>query len=465
MLRVVSELLWTVRRHGFEISPAGAIDAVRAVAHVGFDDREVLRAALRAAVVKRASDVARFDRAFDVFFEEAGHPNDLFGRLAARGFAPTEIDAVRQLLVALAQQAGGGGEVNVLAALGGHAGDIEHLVRGAGMRRVERQVTGPSSIGFFVERAARELGVSRAATVLSRMKRALADAVGEERASLLAAALGDELELLRARIRLRLEARIGEAEASSPYAGALDVPFAGLAPAEAEDVRRALRTLALRLRGAARVRERRAGRGRFDARRTARASLRTAGVPIRVARKLRRRDRPKLVVVCDVSDSVRSAAGFLLELVAATSELFRDVRSFVFIADVGETTELFRDETRDRALARIASGAVVPIAGASNYGRALAEIERLVGRSLDRRTTVVILGDGRTNLHAHGAEIVRRLRDRSRGVLWLSPESRATWGLGDSAMPRYVEASTEALAVRTGRELEEAARRLVRFRA
>ncbi|NUO52043.1 MAG: VWA domain-containing protein, partial [Polyangiaceae bacterium] len=193
-------------------------------------------------------------------------------------------------------------------------------------------------------------------------------------------------------------------------------------------------------------------------------SLKTGGVPLRVARRLRRRDRPKLVVVCDVSDSVRPAAAFLLELVAATSELFRDVRSFVFIADVAETTELVRDRARDRALADIASGSIVPIGGASNYGRALAEIERRITRRLDRRTTVVVLGDGRTNLHASGADVVRRLRDRSRGVLWLCPEPRSSWGLGDSAMPRFVEASTEALTATSGRELEEAARRLVRFR-
>ncbi len=229
-------------------------------------------------------------------------------------------------------------------------------------------------------------------------------------------------------------------------------------------MRRGLRTLSARLRGAARVRERRSGRGRFDPRRTLRLAARTGGVPVRIARRLRRKDRPKLVLLCDVSDSVRAASAFLLELVAGAAELFADVRSFVFISEVAETTELFRDRTRARALAEIASGSVVSIGGASNYGRALRDLERRVARRIDRRTTVVILGDGRTNLHAHGAEVVRRLRDRSRGVLWLCPEARATWGMGDSAMAAFAEASTEAIAVRTGRELEAAARRLVRFR-
>lgn len=462
MLRVFSELLWTIRRHGIEVSTASAIDAARACVEVGWDDRDLLRSALAATIVKHREDLGRFGRAFDDYFAQAGHPNDLFGRLAARGFTENEVDALRQLLFALGQQHGGG-ELRVLGTLAGHPGEIEWLLRGAGLRRTMRKMTSSSSIGFFAEQAARELGVSRATSALARTERALADAIGDARAAELAAALRRELEVLRARIRLTLEASVAEAEAA-PVGSGLDAPFASLSAIEADEVRRALRTLAVRLRGAARVRERRSGRGRFDPRRTVRHAVRTGGVPFRVARRLRRRDRPALVVACDVSDSVRAASGFFLELVAAASELFKKVQSFVFISDVADTTELFRGMTRDKAMAAIASGTVVPIGGVSNYGRALAELERRVARRLDRRTTVVILGDGRTNLGASGAEVVRRLRERARGVLWLCPEPRSSWGMGDSAMPELAEASTEAIAVRNGRELEDAARRLVRFR-
>ena len=104
MLRVLSELLWAVRRSGLSISPSMAIDAARALAIVGWDDRALLEAALAATLVKRREDLPRFGRAFADFFSDGGHPSDLYGRLAARGFSAVEVDALRQLLVALAQQ-------------------------------------------------------------------------------------------------------------------------------------------------------------------------------------------------------------------------------------------------------------------------------------------------------------------------------------------------------------------------
>ena len=197
---------------------------------------------------------------------------------------------------------------------------------------------------------------------------------------------------------------------------------------------------------------------------TLRLSLRTGGVPFQPARRRRRRDKPRLVVLCDVSDSVRAASLFMLELVHAAQELFAGTRSFVFVSELVETTRLFADHPPDAALARIYGGAVVSLAHNSNYGRALAAFEERVGRAIDRRTTVVVLGDGRTNYLADGADVIARLRDRARALLWLCPEGPGSWGSGDSAMLRYAPASTRVLVARTAKELEIAAREVAALR-
>jgi uncharacterized protein with von Willebrand factor type A (vWA) domain len=107
---------------------------------------------------------------------------------------------------------------------------------------------------------------------------------------------------------------------------------------------------------------------------------------------------------------------------------------------------------------------VVSLAHNSNYGRALAAFEDAVGREVDRRTTIVVLGDGRTNFHADGAAVLARLRDKTRAVLWICPESPEGWGSGDSAMLRYAAAVTKVLVARTAKELEIAARAVAALR-
>ena len=138
--------------------------------------------------------------------------------------------------------------------------------------------------------------------------------------------------------------------------------------------------------------------------------MRTGGVPFAPAHRARRRDKPRLVLLCDVSDSVRAAARFMLEFVHAAHELFDRTRSFVFVSELGETTDLFLREPASVALGHAYGGSIVSVHANSNYGRVLREFEERYLRDLDRRTTVAILGDGRTNYHDDAAEVLDRIR-------------------------------------------------------
>jgi uncharacterized protein with von Willebrand factor type A (vWA) domain len=248
----------------------------------------------------------------------------------------------------------------------------------------------------------------------------------------------------------------------SPTPRAIEaMPFASLSDAEVEEVRRAVRRFAERLRGSARVRARRSLRGRIDPHRTLRRALRTGGVPFRPAHRQRRRDRPRLVLLCDVSDSVRAAACFLLEFVYAAQELFERARSFVFVSELGETTHLFAREPVRVAIARAWGGGVVRSGDNSNYGRVLRAFEAKHLREIDRRSTVVILGDGRTNYLDAAPEVLDRIRCRSRALLWLCPEPRGRWSEGDSAMPTYAPKCTAVYEVGSALDLERAGRVLL----
>jgi uncharacterized protein with von Willebrand factor type A (vWA) domain len=127
---------------------------------------------------------------------------------------------------------------------------------------------------------------------------------------------------------------------------------------------------------------------------------------------------------------------------------------------VEEVTRLFGEEPVATAVAK-AAGSMVGALGNSSYGRALRVFDGRFREAVDRRTTVVILGDGRTNYQANGADVLARIRERARRVVWLCTEARGSWGMGDSAMPTYAQHVSQVLEVTSAGDLERAARELL----
>lgn len=460
VLRVTDELLWVLRRAGFAIATSQAIDAARAVRAVGFASRDVVKDAIASVVVKRARDRARFDDVFDSYF--AREPRrTLWERLSAEGFTEPELDAARELLDAYASASPDA----VLGPLVHRGAELDRLLQLAGSAEMLAGMQSPLQTGFYTHRLLEHVGTWRAQAELASLRIRLVDALGEERGDALVAALQREVHRaaddVRGFVQGTLARREAEAEGGDDLLGA---PLAALDEAEVEEVRRAVRGFVQRLRGGERVRRRHARKGRVDAHATLRRAMRTGGVPFMLARRARRRDKPRLVLLCDVSDSVRSVARFLLELTFAAQELFDRTRTFVFVSELGETTRLFAEQPIETALARAYAGGVVPVTHNSNYGRVLRAFEERVLGDVDRRTTVVILGDGRTNYQDPAADVLDAVRARARAVVWLCPEPRAAWATGDSAMPRYAPKCTRVLEVRSARDLEAAARLLLALR-
>ncbi len=462
--RVLDELLWTLRRSGLVISTSQAIDALRAIAVVGLEDRALVREALACVVVHHASERLRFDRAFDRFFATGEIRGTLWERLAARGFSETELGELRELLERFSETGGDGAQhLGVLLERGA---ELDRMLQLTGVVRALEAMQSPLQVGFFTHRVLQQIGVGKAHQALAALRAHLRESLGDARGDALADALKAELERAGDDVRehvQRTHAR-REEETRSTRPSLDTTPFTSLSDLQMVEVRRAVRAFAERLRGRERVRIKRQKQGRIDPHRTLRRALATGGVPFAPLRRGRPRDKPRLMLLCDVSDSVRAAATFMLEFVYAAHELFERTRSFVFVSELGETTELFQRESVSVALGKAYGGSVVSVADNSNYGRVLRTFAATHLRDVDRRTTVVILGDGRTNYHEDSAEILGQIRARARAVIWLCPEARGGWALGDSAMARYEAMSTQVLEVGTVRELEEAARLLVALR-
>jgi uncharacterized protein with von Willebrand factor type A (vWA) domain len=462
VLRLFSELFWSLRREGLAISPSQTIDALRAVELVGLDDKQLLRWTLATVLVTEARQRPAFEAAYDRFFSiESAHAGDLWQRLRARGLADEELSLLRDLARAADGRSGARGDGLVVKLLAGSASELEWFLSQSRMRTLRRDMTSASTVGFFAEKTA--AAITNGASFASRLRQLMRDAVGQERAELVTRAVLEELSAMKRRIRANLELEVRRSTREGAADAGREKRGFGASVEERERTRRAVRAIVEKLDGQARVREKRARRGDVDVRATVRAALRTGGVPMRLVRRRPRRDKAKVVLLCDLSDSVRDTAVFLLEFVAAAHRLVRRVRTFVFVAEAREITGLLREQALDSALATIQSGAVLPLSGTSNYAGAWREVERVMGPTLDKRTTLVVLGDGRTNFKDPGLAGLAELRARARGLLWVCPEERERWGQADSQMPAYARLADRVLPAGDVADLERAARVLVRL--
>jgi uncharacterized protein len=464
-LSIVTELLWALRRAGLLVSTAEALDLFRAFALLGFDERGPLREATVAVLAKRPAEVGLIEATFDrVFRADAEHGRDSRARLAGAGLSPHELATFERLLRDMLTVSGSEEAAVLLAVLAGGP-EVSALTQAAWARRLADGVQNSNEIGYFAEAAARGMGVSAASKQLAALRGELARELGEARAEAVLAAFATELSTVRTELRGfvagALTQKLTRAEETRQRTDGSGAPFVSLSPDEEHEVLRAVLLLAQRLRAGARVRLRHQRRGPLDARQTVRRALRTGGVPLRLWRRVRRPERPRLWVLCDVSDSVRGASTFLLAFVKALSDLFAEVRAFVFVGELVEVSALVRAESFQGLVSRLSSGLVVSLHESSHYGRALASFEHQHARNLGKRDVVVILGDGRTNHRPAEAERVARLRDRAKRVVWLCPEPVGSWGVGDSAMRAYAAASSLALPAVSAADLEVAARRLI----
>ncbi|GAA5317245.1 MAG: VWA domain-containing protein [Candidatus Pelagadaptatus aseana] len=175
-------------------------------------------------------------------------------------------------------------------------------------------------------------------------------------------------------------------------------------------------------------------RGLLDVRRTIAANAAYDGFLFHTKWKSTRIEKPKVMVICDVSGSVSRVARFLLLFLYSLQDVLPRVRSFVFSSDMGEVTELFETQDMESALAKVMQDwANMP----TDYGSALATFEDLALKDIDNRTTVIMLGDARNNNIDGRTDIWQKVYQQSQRVLWLNPENKFSWDTGDSIMSEY----------------------------
>jgi uncharacterized protein with von Willebrand factor type A (vWA) domain len=447
-----------LRSAGLTVSLAEVLDATRAMGAIDLMDREALRAAYAACVLKRPAHRTTFDVLFDLWFPPViGDPSSFDespeGAEGADGDGePMDNDAYRAALKDLLLD-----------------GDEE------AMRRFARQVvqglgradTAPGRQSWFSYRVLRQLSPE---TLMASLLEALLQ--GQQRGGLaekvarqtISERIKQFQEMVEAEVRRRLAEDRGAEQLSKTAVQPLaeQVDFLRASRNDMAELRRQVFPLARRLATRLTARRRLGKTGKLDFRRTVRASLGTGGVPLVTHHKPHKPHKPELVVLCDVSGSVAGFAHFTLMLAYALREQFTKVRAFAFIDTCDEVTRYFTPggDVAD-ALARMSAEAnLVWFDGHSDYGHSIEKFAEDYPDAVGPRTSLLILGDARNNYRATGAQTLKQLVARSRHAYWLNPEPAAYWGSGDSATAAYAEL-IEMVEVRNAVQLEDFVQRIL----
>ncbi|MBI4011473.1 MAG: VWA domain-containing protein [Candidatus Rokubacteria bacterium] len=433
----ILEFIGDLRKAEIRVSTTEALDALQAAAEVGLAERDGFRAALAATLIKEARDLPAFDRLFDLYFFDL----KALGAETARALSRKDPWA-RELLERLLAE--GAFDVDPLTELLllAEAPELELAIRQGGRAVGLERLFYFLQVGYFSRRIWDQFPWQEIEADLEALL-AAAEAAGMDPGALarLRTYMELRLEAFRRLIRQHVERELGRRgyrhEDRLRRELLADKPLFTLSADEVAQMKAVVARLARKIRDALAVRRRREQQGRLDPKRTFRASLQYDGVPLDLKWRRRHREKPRLVTLCDVSDSVRNASRFMLQLVWNLQDCFSKVQSFAFVSEIAEVSEAFRTLPVERAVEYALGGARVDYHSRSDFGYAFARFTRESLERLDRKTTLLVLGDARNNYNDPQAWALRLMRERVKGIIWLNPEGQWGWGVGDSVMPLY----------------------------
>lgn len=444
-----------LRAAGAEASVAEAIDAARAVALVGYADRETLKCSLSAALAKSEEEKAICDEVFEAFFRLPERSRDAAqdadkhdgGDGQGEGEAPRTGDAEVDALLDMAEQQAGGDPTALTAAL-----------QRAGQRAGVDDIRFQSQSAYLTRQLLEQMGIRKLEQLLQPGQQP-GDGDGETDPA--ATALRQTLAAARARLQRQARAHVDQrfalfgrpATEAFLREVAVERPLGRMSPADMDRMKTAVARMAKRLAQRHSHRKRILLRGQLDLRRTIRANAGHDGVPVKLHFKHKRVDKPRIVAVCDVSGSVAAHVRFLLLFLYALRGTVADLEAFAFsnrLRDVGPPLELLPFDDAMNLIIRDVGG------GSTDYGQAWQDLYDQHWHLIDGRTTVLVLGDGRSNQTDPRLDLFGELAARAKRVVWLSPEAEGRWGTGDSALLQYRPYCTHLGHAATAGDLERA---------
>ena len=423
MVDFLRDFIHILRSSDLRVSTSESIDAMNVVSEIGLEDKSLLKHSLSFSLAKTLREKEIFSECFDNFFEE-NYMNLKEGKLSQK---------IREKNTEISDPDKSGNIKNSLEELYKNSDKTSLMTtmalaaRGANLQEIKLF----TQVGMFTRKIFDEMGLEKLNNDIFQASRE-GDIKREEE-------LKNIRESLRLEIRDYIENQVKLRTSNSGKQLREDaLSQMRLTQADKSDYKimsGIIKKMARRLISVHSRRKRKAQRGLLDIRSTIRANQEYDGILFETIWKKTKVDRPKIVALCDVSGSVANVSRFFLMFLHSLTEILPNVRTFAFSNKAGEVTDLFENKDIEVAAAETL---LLNGGGSTDYGQAFVDLEGLLENNIDRKTTVIILGDARSNYGDPRCDVLKTIQEKSKRILFLNPEPKSVWGTGDSEMLRFV---------------------------
>jgi uncharacterized protein with von Willebrand factor type A (vWA) domain len=441
MVNLILKFVSISRAAGLRISSSEVLDCINQLQLIDILDEQQFAAVLRANFAKSRREQFHFDRLYELFFHELRQESGV-----AQG-DPLSEEVENAVQTLIPETDGGGAYQSVLDFLMGDPLAFLEQIR-QGFFDGKRSGGGiGSNLGPMIRRLELSLQISTAESALRQYIADQRDRIPWETRrdlkDLFEARLGSARRLLTGQHR-SIEANGKKTESYQKHLDRLgEIHFASLTKREVEGMREVIEQFVRKLKDSVGRRYATRNRGTLDIKKTLRRAAGYQGIPVELFFRHRPPRKTKIVTLCDVSGSVWSAARFMLNLLYSLQECFTQVRSFVFVAGLDEVTGIFEACEINQAIDKVLKEADIEYNAATDYGLTFRQFKKEFMDILNKKTTFIIIGDGRSNYSNPEERILDEIRGKCRRVIWLNPETEYFWYTGDSEMRTYQSLCTE----------------------
>jgi len=412
--------LGSLRSSGIPVSVPESIDAAEVFKLVGYGDRHVLRDSLSAVLAKSCHEKEIFERCFDRFFSHDGFSSK---EQESEGATATELsEAVSSLSRMLLT-----GDNSGLSMAMREAADEINI---SGIQFFTQK-------GLYFHRILNHMGLAGMDRDISRLSGEGIPA-SKQKADHLMEAKTFLFESVRDFVERQLELFSGSRTEEIIEWYMRNMRLSDLEEQDYKWMHMTIQKMVKRLNDLYSRRKKTFQRGVLDFRKTLRKNVAYDGLLFNTWWKIKKIDRPDIVAICDMSRSVERAVRFLLLILYSLNETVARIRTFIFCSNLVEASHIFEKYPVQEALVRMQKGIDIGIQfGPTDYGQAFTDFKSDFFDTVTRKTTILILGDGRNNYGNPEINILKCMSERAKRLIWLNPEPPSFWGTGDSEMKRY----------------------------